>query len=303
MSQRVFLTGATGYIGSAIGARLARAGHEVIGLTRREDRAEWLESLGMMPILGSLDQPDVWMGRLQNADAVVHAAADPENTAAQDQRLLEAVRSAMIDGRVKRLLYTSGIWVHGGSTDTVIDENSPLRPLAVSKWRAAHEEVALDYIENGLETVILRPGIVYGESRGILGNWWHEARDRHTVSYPGDGSQRWPLVHRDDVAEAYLLALEHAKPGSRFPLADDSRLTVREIAESIARVTGATAKPWPREQVLEALGAYGEALLTSQQVTSAAARRELGWVPRHTSFVREAEALYGEWQAGQKTAV
>jgi nucleoside-diphosphate-sugar epimerase len=303
MSQRVFLTGATGYLGSAIGARLARAGREVIGLTRNEDRVRWLESLGMEAVVGALDQPDAWIGRLKNADAVVHAAADAQDTAAEDQRLLEAVRAAMIDGRVKRLLYTSGIWVHGASGDRVIDESTPLAPLALVKWRAAHEEVALDYIENGLETVILRPGIVYGESRGILGDWWRAARDRHRVTYPGDGSQRWPLVHRDDVAEAYLLALEHAKPGSRFPLADDSRLTVREIAESIARVTGATAKPWPREQVLEALGAYGEALLTSQQVTSAAARRELGWVPRHTSFVREAEALYGEWQAGQKTAV
>jgi nucleoside-diphosphate-sugar epimerase len=151
--------------------------------------------------------------------------------------------------------------------------------------------------------VILRPGIVYGESRGILGDWWREARDQHTVTYPGDGSQRWPMVHRDDVAEAYLLALEHAKPGSRFPLADDSRLTVREIAEAIARVTGATARAWPREQVLEKLGSYGEALLASLQVSAAAARRDLGWVPRHSSFVKEAEALFGEWQTGQKTAV
>lgn len=303
MSQRVFLTGATGYLGSAIGARLARAGREVIGLTRSEDRVPWLESLGMEAVVGSLDQPDAWIGRLKNADAIVHAAADPQNTAAQDQRLLEAVRAAMIDGRVKRLLYTSGIWVHGDSGDGVIDESTPLAPLAISKWRAAHEEVALDYIENGLETVILRPGIVYGESRGILGDWWREARDRHTVTYPGGGTQRWPLVHRDDVSEAYLLALEHAKPGSRFLLADESRHTAREIAEAIARVTGATAQAWPREQVLEKLGGYGEALLTSQRVTSAAARRELGWVPLHGSFVKEAEKLYAEWQAGQKTTV
>jgi len=302
MSQRIFLTGATGYLGSAIGARLVRAGHEVLGLTRNESRTRWLESAGMSPIVGSLEQPDAWLGRLKNADVVVHAALDAEDAAAQDQRLLEAVRAAMIDGRVKRLLYMSGIWVHGGS-DSVIDENTTLQPLAISKWRAAHEEVALDYIENGLETVILRPGIAYGESRGILGGFWREARDAHTVTYPGDGSQYWPMVHRDDVAEGFLLALEHAKPGSRFLLADDSKLTVREIAEAIAHVTGATAKSRAREEVIEQLGAYGEALLTSQQVSSAAAHRELGWVPRHPSFVREIESLYGEWQAGQKTAV
>jgi nucleoside-diphosphate-sugar epimerase len=100
-----------------------------------------------------------------------------------------------------------------------------------------------------------------------------------------------------------LLALEHARPGSRFLLADESRHTAREIAEAIARVTGATAQPAPRDEVLEQMGGLGEALLTSQQVTSAAARRELGWVPLHTSFVKEAGKLYGEWQAGQKTTV
>ncbi|HSG01872.1 MAG TPA: NAD-dependent epimerase/dehydratase family protein, partial [Vicinamibacterales bacterium] len=229
MSQRVFLTGATGYLGSAIGARLVRGGREVIGLTRSEDRVPWLESLGMTVVVGSLDQPDAWIGRLKNADAVVHAALDPQDPAAADQRLLEAVRAAMTDGRVKRLLYTSGVWVHGASGERVIDESTPLEPLAASRWRAAHEEVALDYAENGLETVILRPGIVYGESRGILGALWREARDLHTVTYPGDGRQHWPLVHRDDVAEACLLALEHARPGSRFLLVDESRHTVREI--------------------------------------------------------------------------
>lgn len=302
MSRRVFLTGATGYLGSAIGARLVRGGHEVIGLTRREKAVRRLESLGMSAVVGSLEHPDAWVGRLKNADAVVHAAADPMKTAARDQRLLEAVRTAMIDGRVRRLLYTSGVWVYGDS-DGVIDEDTPLKPLSISRWRAAHEEVALDYLENGLETVILRPAIVYGEARGILGNWWREAHDGHAVMYPGDGTQRWPMVHRDDVAEGYLLALEHAQPGSRFLLADESRHTAREIAESIGRVTDATVQAWPRDQVLLKLGDYGEALLASQRVDATAARRELGWVPQHHSFVKEAEALYAEWQAGQKTTV
>jgi nucleoside-diphosphate-sugar epimerase len=303
MSQRVFLTGATGYLGSAIGARLARGGREVIGLTRSETGARRLDSMGIAAVVGSLDQPDLWLGRLKNADAVIHAALDPEQPADRDQRLLEAVRAATIDGRVRRLLYISDVRVHGATGDRVIDESAPLAPLPLVRWREAHEEVALDYVENGLETVILRPGIVYGEARGLFGGWWREARERHTVAYPGDGAQRWPLLHRDDFSEACVLALEHARPGSRYLLADESRHTAREIAEAIAGVTGATARPWPREQLLATLGAAGEALLADQQVTSAAARRELGWVPRHTSFVREAAALYGEWQAGQKAAV
>lgn len=303
MSHRVFLTGATGYLGSAIGTRFVRAGHDVFGLTRDEKRARWLESLGIQPVIGALDAPERWVGRLQNCDAVVHAAFDDAETPVQDQNALEAVRKAVVDGRVKRLLYTSGMWVHGDTGGRVIDEGAPFNPLQHVKWRAAHEEVAIDYAENGLETVILRPAIVYGESRGIIGGWWRDAREKHVVTYPGDGSQYWGLVHRDDVAEGYLLALEHAQPGDRFALVDGSRLTVREIAEAVAAVTGSTARPWPASEVIEAHGSFGEALLTSQQISAAKARRELGWVPRHTSFVKEAGDLYGEWQAGLKTAV
>jgi len=303
MSHRIFLTGATGYLGSAIGARLARAGHEVLGLTRHEARSTYLQSLGMTPIVGSLADLEPWVGRLKNCDAVVHAAFDPEETATQDQHALEAVRAGVTDGRVKRLLYTSDAWVHGETSGRLIDESTPLQPLALVKWRAAHEEVAIDYAENGLETVVLRPAIVYGGAGGILGSWWREAREEHGVTYPGDGSQHWSMVHRDDVAEGYLLALEHAQPGSRYLLADESRHTVLEMAEAIARWTGATPRSWPRERVIEKLGTFGEALLSSQQVSAAAARRELGWVPRHSSFVKEAEGLYGEWQAGLETAV
>ena len=123
-----------------------------------------------------------------------------------------------------------------------------------------------------------------------------------TVSIPGQGAQTWCLVHRDDVAEAYALALEHGKTGERFLLVDESAFTVREIGEAIATASGATAKLWPEEDVRRQLGPDGEALLMGQRATSAKARRELGWVPRHTSFVAEAAGLWREWQS-QRAAV
>jgi nucleoside-diphosphate-sugar epimerase len=193
--------------------------------------------------------------------------------------------------------------VHGDRHGAVTDESSPIAPLPLVHWRAAHEEVALDLSEFEVSTVILRPGIVYGESRGIIGAMWAEARDHHRVTYPGDGSQIWSMVHREDVAEAYALAIEHAPVGARYVLADDHPLAVREIAGAIARTTGAEATPWAREEVLEKLGPYGEALLSGARVSAAKARRELGWVPRHASFANEADALYGEWQSSQGTPV
>ena len=296
MNQRIFVVGATGYLGSAIAARLARAGHEVHALTRHAERAPGLAAAGLKPVVGNLTDRDSFLGALQNCDAAVHALHDDDDVAGRDQIALEAYRQAAQDGRLRRLLYTSGMWVHGDTGGRVIDESAPLAPLPHVTWRAAHEEVALDLAVHEVTVTIYRPAIVYGESRGIVGGMFAEAHSKRTVTYPGDGSQYWGMVHRDDVAEAYALGLEHGGAGERYALVDETQLTVREIATAIAGATGATAKPWPRESMIEKLGPYALALLTSQKVTAAKARRDLGWVPRHTSFVNEAGALYREWQ-------
>jgi nucleoside-diphosphate-sugar epimerase len=303
MSQRVFVTGASGYLGSGIAARMARAGHEVVGLTRRLESGEALERLGVKPVIGDLAKPESFVGTLKNCDAVVHAASDASSSAERDQEALEAFRAAAQDGRVRRLLYTSGMWVHGPTAGRIVDETTTLAPAELVRWRVAHEEIALDLADDEVSVVVFRPAIVYGESRGIIGGMFAEARAKHTVTIPGDGRQHWELVHRDDVAEAYQLALEHARGGERYILVDESHLTAGEIGEAVARVTGATAKRWDARAVVKKLGPFGKALLLSQKATAARARRELGWVPRHTSFVNEAEALHGEWQAGQRTAV
>jgi nucleoside-diphosphate-sugar epimerase len=304
MTHRIFVTGATGYLGSAIAARAARAGHEVSGLTRYPDRTRSLEAIHVKPVVGDLADPASWIGVLQNCDVVVHAAFDAETGALEaDHNALEAFRICALDGRVRQVLYTSGAWVHGAGGATPIDENSPLKPLELVQWRVAHEEIAVDLSAHDVTTVILRPGMVYGERRGILGAWFAEAQEKKTLQYPGDGSQHWPMVHRDDVADAYLLALEHGKHGDRYLLADESRHTVKQMAEAAAAAAGVPAKPWPAKEVVETLGLYGKALLNDAQVTSAKARRELGWVPRHNSFVAEAPQLWREWQEARATTV
>lgn len=303
MSQRIFITGATGYVGSAVAARLNRAGHEVFGLTRSRERARTLTALGVKPVFGDLGTPSDWTGVLQNCDAAVHTAFDAEHGAAeQDQNALDAFRTAALDGRLRKLIYTSGIWVHGAST-TTLDETATLKPLELVQWRAAHEEIALDLSSHEVITLVMRPGMVYGEHRGLLGSWFSEAQTKKTVTYPGDGSQHWGMVHRDDVAEAYALAIEDGGTAGRYLLVDESHHTVKELAEAAAVAAEAKALSWPATQVVETLGLFGKALLNDLQVTSAKARRELGWVPRHTSFVAEAPALWREWQEARQAPV
>jgi len=296
MIRKVFITGATGYLGGAIAARLVRAGLDVRGLAQSPERAEALKAAGVKPTLGRLQEPEGYLSEMKNCDAVVHAGLDDRDPAGGDQAALEAIRAATLDGRVRRLLYTSGVWVHGDTGGAVVDETAPLAAAELVRWRPAHEEAALDIAREDVTTVILRPAMVYGERRGTFGGWFREAAEQHTVTYPGDGRQHWGAVHRDDVAEAYALALEHAAGGERYLLSDDARATVAELAAAVAAATGAVVRPQEPEAVLRTLGAYGAALLLDQQFSAARARRELGWVPRHASFVAEAPGLWREWQ-------
>jgi nucleoside-diphosphate-sugar epimerase len=308
--MRVFVLGATGYLGSAIAARLARAGHQVHGLVRTETGAAALAARGIHPAPGDILQPAGYASALRNADLAVHVAAAPGPEAATvDRAALEAMRDGVTDGRVRRILYTSGVWVYGDTGGRIVDEGTPLTgPLPLVSWRVAHEESALALAPRSADVVVFQPCIVYGGTRGILAGLFEGARARKVVTWPGSGEQHWSLVHVEDLAEAYRLAAErppsapgHAK-GERFILDGGSRQTAREIAEAVAAATGMPARSWPREEVLEKLGPYGEALLASQRVTAAKARRELGWTPQHLSFAAEVDELYRDWLAGQGDA-
>jgi nucleoside-diphosphate-sugar epimerase len=254
-------------------------------------------------VIGDLADPAGLAGPMRNADAVIHAAYDPAGESARrDRDALGAVREAVQDGRVRKVIYTSGIWVHGDTGGRVVDETARPEPAERVAWRPAHEEVALDMTSLGATVVVMRPGMVYGGARGWFGGWFREARDHGRVSYPG-GPQRWNMVHVDDVAAAYWLALEHATDGARYLLVDETRHTVQELAHAAAAAAGATAIAVPPEEVLRRHGALGAAMLCDSMATAAKARRELGWTPLHASFVAEAGALWEAWQAEMRAPV
>src|ERR1043165_3691565 len=129
--NRIFLTGASGYLGSAVAARLARTGQELVALTRDEQHAGALERIGANPLVGDLGQPESYMAVLKNCDAAVHMAVSPElgEAARMDQVALAAFADAAEDGRLRRLLYTSGFWVYGDPHGAVVEDAAPLAPL------------------------------------------------------------------------------------------------------------------------------------------------------------------------------
>ena len=302
-NARVFITGVSGYLGGAIATRLVRSGYEVHGLTRNIDRVSDLSACGIHPVVGTLSKPDTFLPALKNCDAAIHTAFDPSDVANQDRLALEAIRTGALDGRVRQLIYTSSAWVHGDTGGQPVDESTPINPIDLVRWRAAHEDVAIDLSEHDVKVVVLRPATVYGSSRGIIGSMFAEAHDHGTLQYAGTGAQHWGVIHRDDIAEAYLRALERSTGGERYLLSDGSQYTVRQIAEAIAKVTGAQLRPRDPSEVLKQLGLFGRALLTSQKIDATKARRELGWTPKHTSVIDEAAQLDQDWLASRGTPV
>ncbi|HEX2093394.1 MAG TPA: NAD-dependent epimerase/dehydratase family protein, partial [Longimicrobiaceae bacterium] len=253
--MRVFLTGGTGYVGSAVARALARVGHVVVALARSDEAARWLEAEGHRVLRGDLADPESLTAGAREADAVVHAASTGDaRTGNIDRAAVEALLGAL-EGSGKSFLYTSGTWVHGSTGGRVADEDAPFDPAApLVAWRPAVERRVRDAAGRGVRGVVIRPAVVYGRGGGTPAMLARAARTRGVVRYVGDGSQRWSTVHVDDLADLYVLALD-ADPGSAFVAAHGPAHAVREIAEAAALPWGARVEPWPLEEARARLGA------------------------------------------------
>jgi nucleoside-diphosphate-sugar epimerase len=281
-TMRVFVTGATGYVGTAVAEALRAAGHDVLGLARSEEAARKLEAGGCTALRGSLADADVLARGAREADATIHLAA----TGAADQAEVDtaAVR-VMLDalaGGGTPFVYTSGVWVLGSTGDATADEDAPTNAASIVAWRPAVERMVGDAAARGIRSVVIRPGVVYGRGGGTPASFIASGRKKGVVRYVGDGSQRWPFVHVDDLARLYVLALD-APAGTVLNAAGPS-LPVREVAEAAARATGARAESWPLEDARARLGVYADALALDQQVSSGRAEA-LGWHPSHPSVL------------------
>jgi nucleoside-diphosphate-sugar epimerase len=280
--KTAFITGATGYIGANVARAFRRAGYAVLGLTRASAKAANLAAQEIVPVIGTLQDPAAWRAAAASADVLVHAAVDySADTMALDQATVQGLIE-MAGARNATLIYTSGAWVHGDTGGKVADETAPLAPIEIVAERVATERLVL--AASSVRGIVIRPGIVYGRQGGLTAAFFG---DKPIV---GDGSNHWPLVHVDDLAEAYVRAAERGRAGTAYIVTDGSRSTVRALAGAARAAVGLNGPPhWlALAEARKTMGGFADALALDQQLSAARAERELGWRPRQAGFVAEA---------------
>jgi nucleoside-diphosphate-sugar epimerase len=279
--MKVFVTGATGYIGSAVADALQKHGQEVYGLARSDESASKLAAAGVKPINGDMRDAARVAEAARSSDAVIHAATTNGQDAPEaDRSAVEAILSAL-EGSGKPFLYTSGVWVYGNTGDQVADETWPLNPTLRVTWRPAVEQIVLSGAERGLRSIVIRPAMVYGRGNGMFAEFTRTARENGAARFVGEGGNRWAVVNVDDLAELYVLALEKAPAGSLWLASQGPSFTVTEIAAAASRLAGAggSTVSWPLDEARKTLGTFADAVVLDQQFTAAKAERELGWKP------------------------
>ncbi|MEW5701696.1 MAG: NAD-dependent epimerase/dehydratase family protein [Candidatus Zixiibacteriota bacterium] len=297
--MKIFITGATGYIGFHVACALRRAGHEVWGLVRRPEKASILVHNEIHPVIGSMERPESYQADAAACAVLVHAAQDQRgDTVGLDRRTVETLISLGGQGsQPKTLLYTSGVWIYGDTGRRLVDETTPLAPVPLVAWRPPIEQAVLN--ASGVRPVVIRPGCVYGRQGGLTGLWFDGAVRQREVTVVGDGNNRWTMIHVDDLADGYVRVIESGAYGEIFNFTDRSRATVAEMARAASRAAGCDGEVRfvPVAEAAKTMGGFADCLALDQHVDSRKAVRVLGWQPRHGGFVDGVDLFFASWKA------
>jgi nucleoside-diphosphate-sugar epimerase len=285
--MELFITGGTGYIGQAVARSAIGRGHQVTALVREETSASAiaLARLGVKLHVGDLREPRSFAATAA-ADGVMHmASTNDASAAAADATATEAMLSHLRPGAA--FVYTSGTWVYGNTEGEPATEASALNPTPLIAWRPAVEQQVLALAAHrSIAAVILRPAMVHGHGGGVFGMLAGMVRQTGSVRVVGDGRNHWPAVHVDDLATAYLIAVERAASGDGrvaghiFNVVAESAIPVAEIGDAIRASVGVDrVEFWPLDDARKSLGPFADALAIDQTVSGDHARRVLAWEP------------------------
>jgi nucleoside-diphosphate-sugar epimerase len=303
--MRIFLTGATGYIGSAVLDALLRASHHVTALVRTPQAAEALASRGVVPVLSDLKTVKSYRAAAEGFDAYIHTAADSTTKREEiDRRTIDVLlgaASARARDAATVFIYTSGLWVLGSDAQPLTETAQP-NPGQLGGWRAVHEQVVLQAAADNLRTAVIRPGIVYGGSRGIVSDLLKHAVNG-LIRVIGNGENHWPLVYHRDLADLYVRVAARQEASGIFHANDEADETVNAIVEGI--VDHCSMPPdvrhVPFDEARKKFGAYADALALDQKVRSMRAHA-LGWSPAIHSVSANIPRLLEEFRRGQERA-
>jgi nucleoside-diphosphate-sugar epimerase len=285
--MKIFLTGASGYIGGSVANKLLQQGHQVYGLVRSPEKAQLVRQLGISPVLGSLDDGDRLEESARSADAVINAASSDHRPA------VEALVKALAESG-KTLIHTSGSSIVGddvrGESEgpNVYADDDYFVPMPIRQARVAIDQfVRIAGVNRGMRAMVICPTTVYGNGRGLqvdsdqIPKLTKKSKEAGAGLYLGKGLNRWSNVYIDDLVDLYVLALEKA-PSASFFFAENGEESYQRIAESISRRLGFGGKTesWLAD---EAIAEYGDwarfALGSNSRVRAVNARRLLGWTP------------------------
>ncbi|MEV6684328.1 NAD-dependent epimerase/dehydratase family protein [Streptomyces sp. NPDC051130] len=283
--MKTLVLGSTGYIGSAVVRRFEAEGHQVVHLVKDASRlpAEATACTGDLA-----DPASLRAAVTDDIDAVVNLAT-PTGDEAVDAAAVDAL-TERLRGTGRAFVYTSGVWVLGATGDAAVDEDAPTDPIAIVGYRPRIEQRVLAAGRDDVRAVVVRPGIAYGHGGGIPGLMTDWAREHGTGRYVGPVATRWPMVHVDDLAELFVLAVTKADEGSVLHGVVHEAVPVAALAAAADLAAGGIgrAEPWPLEQAAEALGGpFAEALALNQVVSGQRALAELGWRPSRPYVLTE----------------
>jgi nucleoside-diphosphate-sugar epimerase len=291
--MRVFITGGTGLVGSAVVAELIQHGHTVVALARSEASAQAVAGAGAEPLRGALEDLDTLRAGVAAADGVIHLAFDHDfstpdalaRSVAEETTALTTIGDALT-GSDKPLVTVSGTPIVPGRPAT---ESDPLPTDGPVGGRSRTVNAILALAADGVRTSAIRlPRTVHDQGKGgFAGMLTDIARRSGTSGYPGDGTQRWPAVHAVDAAVLFRLALENAPAGSAWHAVADEGDQVRDIAAGIGRRLGVPVKSVPAET----FGPLGQIFETDQPASSHHTRHALGWEPIHPSLLDDLELI------------
>jgi nucleoside-diphosphate-sugar epimerase len=293
---KVFITGASGYVGGAIAAALVDAGHAVSGLARSDETAAALKTRGITPVAGTLDDAEALAAAARAADATVNAADAGHRGAA------EAMVKALA-GSGKAFIHTSGSSIvgtraRGELVEAVFDEDTPFTPTPQRAARVAIDRTVRSAAGDGVRSAVIAPSLIYGRGAGanphsIQVPWLIAlAKKSGVAKHVGPGENRWSNVHIDDIVNLYLAALERA-PAGAFYFAENGENSMRETCEAIGRMLGFGGRTQTMT-VEEAAAAWGEGpandtMGSNSRVRAKRARAELNWKPSGASLLAEIE--------------